>query len=72
MVEDGCFGSACSRTVVVTGDAVEELRQRRRIEILGALFDHPQAEVNVSEQTTVLGLPERRSAAELPYTTEIM
>ena len=72
MVEDGCFGSARSRTVVMTGDGVEELRQRRRFEILRALFDHPQAEVNVPEQTALLGLPKRRPASELPDTTEIV
>ena len=72
MVEDGGLGSACSWAVVMTGDGVEELRQRRRIEILRALFDHPQAEVNVPEQAAFLGLAERRSASELPHATEIV
>ena len=72
MVEDGGLGSACSRAVVMTGDGVEELRQRRRIEILSALLDHPQTEMNVSQQAAFLGLPERRSASELPHATEIM
>ena len=72
MVEDGCFGSSRSRTVVVTGDGVEELSQCRRIEILGAFFDHSQAEMNVSQQAAFLGLPEGRSAPELSHATEIV
>ena len=42
------------------------------IEIMRALFDHPQAEVNVPEQAALLGLSERRSASELPHATEIV
>ncbi len=72
MVEDGGLGSACSGAVVMTGDGVEQLRQSGRVEIAGALLDHPQTEMNVPQQAALLGLAERWSSSELPDPTEIM
>ena len=72
MVEDGRLGGPCGRAVVMAGDRVEELCQHSGVEVLCALLDHPQAEVDVTEQAAFLGLPERRAAGELSSSADVV
>jgi hypothetical protein len=53
-------------------DGMEELCEDGRIEVTGALFEHPQAEVHVAEQPALLGGPERRAAAELADAPDVV
>ncbi len=72
MIEDGGFGGTRRRPVVMTRDRVEKLCQHSGIEILRALLDHPQAEVDVAEQAALVGLPEGRAAGELSNAAEVV
>ena len=72
VVEHGRFCGTGCRSVVVTGDGMEELRQRGRIEILRAFLDHPQSEMDVAEEPALVGLSERRAASQLAYPADVM
>ncbi len=72
MVEDGRLGGPCGRAVVMACNDVEEFRQHGGIEVLGALLDHAQAEVDVTEQAAFVGLPERRAARELSSSADVV
>ena len=65
MVEDGRLGRARRLAVVVARDRVQQLGEGRGIERCRPLLDHPQAEVYVAEQPSLLGLYERRPGPEL-------
>ena len=53
-------------------DGVEELREDGRVEVAGALLEHPQAEVHVAEEPALLGRPERRATAELADAPDVV
>ena len=72
VVEHGGLGGACGLPVVMAGDGVQELRERRRRDLTGALLDHAEAEVNVSEQAALLGLTKCRPAAELADPADVV
>ena len=72
MVEDGGFGRPRRRAVVMARDRVEELGEDGGIEVARAFLDHPEAEVDVSEESPLLRLPERRPAAELPDAAHVV
>lgn len=72
MVEDSRLGGPSRGAVVVTGDRVEELGQHRRIDVLRALLDHAQTEVNVSKEAPLFGLPERRTSSELSNPADVV
>ena len=65
MVENGCLGSSRCWSVVVTRNRVQQLSENGRVKVPSALLDHPQAEVDVSEQAPLVRLPERRARPEL-------
>ena len=65
MIEHGRLGGAGSGPVVMGGDGVQKLGEDGRIQITRALLDHPEAEVDVAEEPTLIGLTERRSTSEL-------
>jgi hypothetical protein len=48
VIQDRCFGGSSRGAVVMAGDGVEELGQHRRIDVLRALLDHAQAEVDMA------------------------
>ena len=72
MVEDRRLGGACRRAIVVAGDGVEELGQHRRIDVLRSLLEHAQTEVNVSQEASLLGLPERRTSPQLSHPADVV
>ena len=72
MVEHGCLGSACGGAVVVARDGVQEFGEDGRIEVAGALLDHPEPEVDVPEEPALVGLPERRPRTELTDPADVM
>ena len=72
MVENGCLGSSRCWSVVVTRNRVQQLSENGRVKVPSALLDHPQAEVDVSEQAPLVRLPEGRARPELPDPAEIV
>ena len=72
VVEHGRLGGACGRAVVVARDGVQEFGENGRVEVPRALFDHPQPEVDVSEEPALVGLPERRAPTELADPADVV
>ena len=72
VVEDGRLGRPRRACVVVAGDAVEQLGARLAVEPVGALLDQAQPEMDVAEQPSLLGLAERRAAAELERAADVV
>jgi hypothetical protein len=72
VVEHRRLGRVRGVAVVMRRDGVEELRANGRVEAVGPLFDHPQAEMDVAEQAALVGGPERRAASELANTPDVV
>ena len=72
VVEDGCLCRPGSLPVVVASDGVEELGQDGRVEVRRPLFAHPQAEMDMAEEATLLGLAERGAPCELANPAEVV
>ena len=72
VVEDGGLGGLRRRAVVVARDGVEQLGEDRRVEVVGALLEHSQSEVHVTEQLPFVGLPEGRARAELANPADVV
>ena len=72
VVEHRSLGRPSRLPVMVDGDRVQELAPDVGVELACPLLDQPQAEVNVAEQTTLLGLAKRRSAAQLARSPDIV
>jgi len=53
-------------------NGVQELRAQLGFESSGSVFDEAQAEVDVPQEATLLGLPEHRRRAQLKRTAEVM
>jgi hypothetical protein len=53
-------------------DGVQQLRTHLGFESSGSFFDQAQAEVDVPQEATLLGLPEHRRRAQLKRTAEVM
>jgi hypothetical protein len=66
------FGGACGPRVVVARDGVQQLCACIRLQARGALLDRAQAEVDVPEQPSFLGLSKRRSRRELGDASEVV
>ena len=50
---------------MVNGHSVDDLREHGSLEPAGMRLDQPNAELDVAEQASLLGRPERGTAAEL-------
>jgi uncharacterized protein (DUF1015 family) len=72
VVEDRRLGRPRGVAVVMRRHGVQELGTDRRFEAVRALLDHPQAEMDVPEQTALVGGPERRAAPELAHPPDIV
>ena len=72
MVEDGRLGGSRRRAVVVTGDRVQQLGEDGGIEVACAFLDHPQPEVDVTEQPPLVRLPECGPGAELADPSDVV
>ena len=72
VVEHGGLGGARGRAVVMAGDRVEQLGEHLGVELARALFDHPQPEVDVSQQPPLLRLPERGPIPELARPADVV
>ena len=72
MIEDGRLCCARCRAVVVARNRVEKLCKDRRLDVMCPLFNHAQAEVDVAQEATLVGLPERRTASQLPCPTDVV
>lgn len=72
MVENGGFRRAGCRSVVVARDRVEELGEHCGIEVACAFLDHAEPEVDVTEQTPLLGLAEARARPELADAPDVV
>src|SRR4029450_7829093 len=65
VVEHGCLCRSCGARVVVRADRVQELRADSGLERRGALLDHAQPQVDVTEEAALLGRLEDRPACPL-------
>jgi uncharacterized protein (DUF1015 family) len=72
VVEHGRLGRACGRAVVVARDGVQELGENGRVEVSRVLLDHPQAEVDMPEEPTLVRRAERRSRSELANPADVV
>ncbi len=72
MVEHRRLGSARSTRVVVTGDRVQQLGARVRLDTGASLLDHAQPEVDVAEQPPFVGLPEGRAGGQLRDAADVV
>ena len=72
MVQHGGLGGSRGGPVVMACDGVEELREDGRVEVAGALLEHPQAEMHVAEEPALLGRPERRATTELADAPDVV
>jgi hypothetical protein len=72
VVEDRRLGRPRRPKVVVGADRVEELGAGLRVEVVGSLLDHPQAEMDVSEEATLVRRREQRPAIELSDTADVV
>jgi uncharacterized protein (DUF1015 family) len=72
VIEDGRLGGAGGVAIVMRRDRVQELGAHGRVQRVGALFDEPQPEVDVSEQPSFVGRPERRPAPELAHPADVV
>ncbi len=72
MIQDGGFRGACGSTVVVARDRVQQLRQHGRVDRTCALLDQPQPEVDMTEQTALLRLPEGRATLQLAGAADVV
>ena len=57
---------------MVARDRVQQLGEHGGVEVAAALLDHPQAEVDVSEQAPLVRLPERRARPELADPADVV
>jgi hypothetical protein len=72
VVENSRLGRSRRGTIVVAGDSMEKLCDDGGIEVPRALLDHPKAEVDMSEEATLLGLAKRGAYAELPDAADVV
>jgi len=72
VIEDGSLGCACRSAVVVRSDRVQKLCADGGLERRGAFFDQAQAEVDVSEQSPLLGRAKGRPARELDGASDVV
>lgn len=72
VVERRRLGSPGAAQVVMRRDGVEELGPRVALEPAGALLDHAQAEVDVSEQAPLVRLGEERTEVEFPNSADVV
>ena len=72
MVEHGSLRGARVPPVVMGGDRVQQLGADVALERARALLDHPQAEVDVTEQAALLRLPEPGPALELTDPADVV
>ena len=72
MVEHGRFGRSRSGAVVMGGNGVQELGENGRVEVSCTLLDHPEPEVDVPEEPTLVGRAKRRSRTELADPSDVV
>ena len=72
VIEHSRFRSASRRPVVVARDRMEELGHHRGIEVTRPFLDHPEPQVDVTEQSPLLGLAERRPSTELTDSSDVV
>ena len=72
MIQHRRLGSARSTRVVMTGDRVQQLGARVRLDPAASLLDHAQPEVDVPEQTAFVGLPEGRARGQLGDAADVV
>ena len=72
MVEHGRLGCPGRAGVVMAGDRVEELRRASAARPARALLDETQAEVDVAEQTALVGLAEGRALRQLARPPDVV
>ena len=72
MVEDGRLGGSGGRPVVMARDCVQQLGKDGRVEIAPTLVDHPQAEMNVAEKSSLVRRSERRARSELADPADVV
>jgi uncharacterized protein (DUF1015 family) len=72
VVQHSGLGRSGRVPVMVGGDRVQQLRPHRGVEPTRPLLDHPQPQMDVSEEAPLVGRPERRAAAELADAAEVV
>ena len=72
MKEDSGFRGPGRTEVVVTGNGVQQLRERGRLEVVRTLLDQTKSQVDVAEQPTLVRRAERGAAAKLDDATDIV
>jgi len=72
VVEHEGFGGACRLPVVMRRNSMEELGGDIGRQCCGARLDQTEAEVDVAEESSLLGLAEGRATAELDRTSNVV
>ena len=72
VVEDSGLGRPGCGPVVMAGDRVQQLRKDCRVEVPRPFLDHPEPEVDVAEQPSLLALAERRPATQLAGAADVV
>ena len=72
VVEDSRLGGSGGGAVVMARDGVQQLGENGRIEITSALLDHPQPEMDVAEESSLVGRSERRAWTELADPADVV
>ena len=72
MVEDSRFGGPRGGPVVVARDGVQQLGENGRVQVASALLDHPQAEMDMAEESSLVRRSERRARTELADPADVV
>jgi hypothetical protein len=72
VVEDGGLCGTRRLTVVMDRDSVEQLGPNRRVQVSRALLDHAEPEVDVPQQSPLLGLAKDGATPQLAYAAGVV
>ena len=72
MVEDSRLGGSRGGPVVMARDGVQQLGENGRVQVASALLDHPQAEMDMAEQSSFVRRSERRARTELADPADVV
>ena len=72
MVEDSRLGGPRGGPVVVARDGVQQLGENGRVQVASALLDHPQAEMDMAEQSSLVRRSKCRARTELADSADVV
>ena len=72
MVEDSRFGGSRGGPVVMARDGVQQLGENGRVEVTSTLLDHPQAEMDMAEESSLVRRSKGRAWTELADPADVV